>query len=1384
MRMENRNIKIAIGCVILIIILLLFSMTSCKPSKIEAYAANVATTPRNLVQGDWNIRQNATTLNSGTGEVKFSGNTILRLYMYSTNISGQGNINKNSNINWSRVNLEIVPYAANNIAVTHKNFKLYRRGAMIKDVNYSSATTLLLIAESLSDGVYNFTYTGSIRIGSAIAGMINYEFAFEVDNSNPSHRLTTSLNQTLSNNSYTSLATTYKGSDDNFSKIYYRKNSGMWSNSTNETFLVNKADQNGFWEFYTIDKAGNRTDNIGFYFDNIAPTAVIKNSKDQTISNNQYTNLPFKVIFSDANLDVNKIYVKNPNSNSFVKYTNGSLINDLSGTYTFKATDKANNESASLITCTLDKIKPLVKIYLDDELVTSGKILNGQKVKALAYDEGGSGVKSIFVKTPSSTNFVSYTQGSIFTDEGIYEFYAVDKASNTSTTSSITIDRMPPNLSLYTNEDVTGKPYASYDRVKCLATDSLSGLDKVFVKTKDDASFTEYSNNTFVYANGNVSFYAIDKANNQSQVMTINLDNIAPVGNIYVNNQIYSREYVTESFRYQAEDENSMIAKQEIFYDNLWRTYEGEVINNNMPEGVYKFRAIDNALNVSNVLEVILSITPPTIEINIGNESVDSGSYINRPFSFKAIASDCDIVKCEIRLPNKEQWNEYIDNTPIGEPLEDGEYSFRALDDKGLYSSVYTVNVDTIKPEIEAYVDSSLITAKYIKGGAISFSSIDINDCNIYVKVPNSNTYSIYHENSLIYSQGRYYAYAKDAASNKSREIEFILDNSKKSVILSNTSFAGMLENEAILDDINTLTVLEDPIINFSLESSNENLAPIDKVKINGIEIGQNQTINTIEDGRYVVEVIDRAENLATYTFYSKVLPLTYEQIYTTWYEVKYINATADLLNEIKQFQKLENELENIINYSNRNEAFAFATSKEQELVIEIDWNIDYVFELDEEDRINRKEGVAYIYRHSKKSKDFVIYFTKTRLEKVLRDYATQAIRSMTFIEGNPIGEMANTFEYVEGIVASKVLLDVNLSYRLNNEIISLEKSIFNLNGRHDISVYDSFGNSKSFEVNIISAPIELAFMSNGNEEILTEEKSYFSKKFSLKSLKTIEPISIIEIYNSGGNLIKRVFNDEIYDFEESGIYKIKAYNHSNKVNTKTIYLSLSTQSARFQEGDTLVLNIIPSKESFAPIQTISVYRKFPSSDNYAELLVDDSNTPFAPSNRNYVFLKSAKYKVVLEDSFRRGRNGVVLDYTFELALNPIQVIGVENGEVTNKRNIVYTPNKNVSIRVLKDDNHLPLNSTYTFRQDGVYKISETNADGIEQSFLFSIKGNEYSSLSSQNSQNVSPIRKPESINSSSKISSSAVTAIVIISAVVFLVVIFLIIRRKRRGRY
>ncbi|HHX49582.1 MAG TPA: hypothetical protein GX709_04255 [Clostridiales bacterium] len=1351
-----------------------------------AFAGNVTTTPRYLVNGEWIIQNGSNILDDGNGRVLSEGDEMLNIFIYSQNSSGEGSLANNSLTNFSTYNIQASAYKANKKRVVHEKFEIYKDNSIYKTSTFSSDGTIILLSQSLADGLYKFTYRGSLYKSSLYRGEITYEFAFIVDNTNPICSLKTLDGANISNGAYSNKSSRYTASDKNFSKIFYRKNSGTWSSTTTTSFSVSGQNNNGFWEFYAVDKIGNKSSTSSFYFDNILPEGTIKDANDNTLQSGGVTNKPFKALFTDANLDTNNIYVKNPDSSTFAKYTNNSLINGVNGKYVFKATDKAGNTSAE-ISYTLDKINPTLKIYLDNVEVQSGLSLNGEAVKVAAFDEGGAGILETYVKKPGSNVFEIYNANTTYTNEGKYEFYTKDKAGNESNKVNILIDRTPPILNLFTDKDVTGDSYAAINKIKCSSLDNLSGIFKMFVKTSQDIDFVEYADNTYVYTEGEVKFYGMDKAQNKSLVHSIILDATPPVGNIYVDSEIYENQYVTKPFKYQANDSTSGIKKLEVFYDNLWKTYDGEVIETIMPEGIYKFKSIDNAGNVSDVKSVILSTSPPSVEIYVDDIEVEDGIWLNRPFSFKAIPYDTEIVKNEIRYPNSEIWQTYIENSVIGFPLENGTYSFRTKDDKGIYSKIYTVNVDTIKPQIKGYLDGYLIEKKYLKGSAISFEYEDLNETNIYIKVPGGADFSPYQLNTKIYSEGKYFAYAKDYTGNESDTIEFVLDNSKKSISLTNTKIEdSTLSTFTLTSEI--LTLCKNPTVSYETIETDINLAPIERVQINGVDVLPNEEIETLSGGEYLVKVLDKAGNEATYTFTSNVIPISYEKIYTIWYEVSYIDATPEVLEKIQAFQNIKNTPFSYNNFTDKNAAYEYSYQKEEALLKEINWSIDDVFSLDELDRANRKEGPAYIYRHATNEEQFVIYFTKDRLLEVMQSYANKHITKKTFLDGDIIGQIDDSFEYIEGIISNEITLDNKYTFMLQGEVL-LNENVFNQNGKTLLVANDKYGNSLDIPVNIISNMPIIEITKSSITSILDSENTYLTSIFAVQVIKENAPITILEIYK-GENLVKTIYDDALFEIKTSGIYTLKAYNHSGIVNVKTIYLSLLPQNANFDKEDVLVLNVSPSKDIFAPLETISVFVKYPTSAQYVELFQDDLGNAFSPSKKTYTFLKSGDYKVILEDRYRRGSNSIEATYQYELLLTPIQIEGIKDGESTKNKTLTYIPRKNIETKVLKDGELLPQNSSYSFRKEGTYKIIETNADGITQEFTFSVESSDPSLIQdvvkgdkggNGNKDNIENTNQIEESEKSKGLSKGAIVLLVIFGITVFAIIVSLIIKNRKR---
>ena len=190
-----------------------------------------------------------------------------------------------------------------------------------------------------------------------------------------------------------------------------------------------------------------------------------------------------------------------PNSSYYTAYSSGTQL-ATQGTYYFYCVDKSGNQS-STVSITLDTSKPTGTLYGGTSVISSGGSTNASYIKFVPSDNIG--LQTTYVKKPGSTSYAVYTSGTQFTAEGTYSFYSIDKAGNTSSTYTITLDRQIPTAQLY----VDGKPidnnsYTNGDHIKFVCAENC------FVKLPDSTSFVEYLSGAEYYKPGRYVFYGLD----------------------------------------------------------------------------------------------------------------------------------------------------------------------------------------------------------------------------------------------------------------------------------------------------------------------------------------------------------------------------------------------------------------------------------------------------------------------------------------------------------------------------------------------------------------------------------------------------------------------------------------------------------------------------------------------------------------------------------------------------------------------------------------------------------------------------------------------------------------------------------------------------------
>ena len=481
----------------------------------------------------------------------------------------------------------------------------------------------------------------------------------------------------------------------------YKNNSLFYSQNLSDDgniTLFDKSLSDGEYRLEYSCKVGNWFSNTLYTYtycfrvDSTAPTVSLK-AGGSTISDGTYTNK--QVVYSATDASTVRIYVKSPSASDFgVSYNSSYTVAASAGNngwwYVY-ASDSVDN-STSCKSFYMDVTLPYGTVYGGTSSVSSGGYTNASYVKYVASDSN-SGVANCYVRKPGSSSYVAYTSGSQLTTEGTYYFYCVDKAGNTSSTSSITLDRSAPSGTLYGG--LTSKSSGSYtnaDYVKYTATDSGSGVNTVYVKMPNTSLYTTYSSGTQLATEGTYSFYCVDKAGNQSSIVTITLDKTKPTGRITGDANNISQYTKASYIKFIASDSNSGVANCYVKKPNS-SSYVAYTSGTELTvEGSYTFYCTDKAGNTSEYYTVTVDRQAPSGQLYVDGKAVSSGAYTNGKY-IKFVCSD----NCYVKMPDSTSYTKYVSGTEFEKV---GKYVFYSTDAAGNSSSNYTIIIDRTQKKV------------------------------------------------------------------------------------------------------------------------------------------------------------------------------------------------------------------------------------------------------------------------------------------------------------------------------------------------------------------------------------------------------------------------------------------------------------------------------------------------------------------------------------------------------------------------------------------------------------------------------------------------------------------------------------------------------------
>ena len=614
--LKNKTIVIAV-----LLLLIMIAVCSALCLNVSTAEAATSTTYKYLTYGSYTTGNG---FKSGTPS-NFS------IYMHSSYLSGSSSLLYNDSIlNWNYFYIKIEVSEM----TSHSSFKLTKNGSLYFSKTMSGNADATLYSGCLSDGDYEFTYVGTYRKNIFTATTtFTYLFRFTVDATGPSYTLKAGSNN-ISNGSYVNQQITYSITDAStpWRIAYMRPDSSSYSFSYNSVYTVAAtASNNGWWYFYGEDLYSNYNSSVRVCLDTVKPYGTVY-VNGGTVSNGGYTNKPFYYRAYD-NIGVSYIQYLVPGASSWVSYTAGTTLSGAYGWYSFRTIDYAGNYSDEYKVF-YDTTSPVGTLYGGTTSRSSGACVNSSYVKYVASDSS-SGVANCYVKMPGASYYTAYASGTQLATEGTYNFYSVDRAGNQSTIVSITLDKTKPTGTLYgdtTSRSSGAAVNASY--VKYVTSDSNSGISQCYVKMPSNSYYSAYTSGTQLTAEGTYSFYSVDRAGNQSNIVSITLDRTLPTGTVYAGTTVStSGACVNASYvKYVPSDSNSGVAYCYVQMPNTSYYVSYTSGTQLTTEGIYYFYSVDRASNRSITSSITLDKTKPTGTIYGGTNIVQSGGATNASY--------------------------------------------------------------------------------------------------------------------------------------------------------------------------------------------------------------------------------------------------------------------------------------------------------------------------------------------------------------------------------------------------------------------------------------------------------------------------------------------------------------------------------------------------------------------------------------------------------------------------------------------------------------------------------------------------------------------------------------------------------------------------------
>ena len=390
------------------------------------------------------------------------------------------------------------------------------------------------------------------------------------------------------------------------------------------------------------------------------------------------------------------------NSNSF------SLSNLADGTYTVSssfsaawATSSRSGVSKSYSFSFQFKVDTNAPTMNNVSTSSTGKYTNSSTY--VSASDSMSGVDSIYMKAPGSSSYgnmgTSTTVSSTGTN-GLYYFYAKDKAGNTSRTYYLYLDTVKPTGTIKNSSGTALTGSYTNQAFSYSATDSGSGISYLQYKKPGSSSWLTYASGTSISASatsGTYQFRAVDKAGNIAATKSITLDSSKPTMTLYSETTSVSSGYKSTAKYIKATATDSGSGVKTIYVKKPGASSYTEYTSGTQltADGAYSFYCVDNAGNTSQTYTISMDHTKPTLTSSVGGfgKTLKDGFTVTASDNFSG-------VTLYYKTPNGTSFVASTTSSVVfSKTAVNGTYAFYAVDGYGNKSDTYNMYMSIDAPE-------------------------------------------------------------------------------------------------------------------------------------------------------------------------------------------------------------------------------------------------------------------------------------------------------------------------------------------------------------------------------------------------------------------------------------------------------------------------------------------------------------------------------------------------------------------------------------------------------------------------------------------------------------------------------------------------------------